>query len=512
MRTSYLNNLVRSMFVCVLLCAAKLSAQYGSVWLIYTWEETTENCWWEDVLIVHYYVNDEGQMDYWTEEGQELRCEREVHHYGTYEGDVYGMDPNCTYDISFGGGGDMVSGTSSWSGTVDVDLDNEGEPWLDVWELGCESAPAVAQITGLPDVVCVGEDYEVTAVSSGGPLDALQWSGDAEIVSTSGDNAVVRFNYAASNPTVIAKNNVGSSPTEVAVATTACNVSYSIPSRGSGLPVSIKYNANTNIDVVINPSIGSKSLSFKIVGGSSDNGQASFQGGSSLSGAGGTLTIRGTMQTEPGHAGNLSIRTDTKGGSMCGPSASFSVCAHPVATVLSGAIPWNAPRPTETAPVFQGMGVNVSWQSDSGNSSNLDHAFVSENIEFASSQTGSFSSVGFGGSPSGFQPANGTYGDIHGISSIIEGHDLVWRYDNLGAGTITDRQLDVFYCERCGMTAGDAREVERSGYVIGHYLISSGASNVHLDTTKYRAAVAHAGFFASPGVSDDVGVTVTLRN
>ena len=197
----------------------------------------------------------------------------------------------------------------------------------------CGSA-SVGGIIGLPDVVCVGETYELTAQADGPLSQGVTWWGDGTVLSQSGLTAIVSFPNPGASLVMYAVAAQGQSAPPAQAATSAPAVSYFFPDRGgnSSLPRSIPLNAAVAVSVSLVPALPpGKSLHFKIVGGSPDNGQAQISAPSDarLTGQGGYLSVMGTAQTEPGHSGNLYISTDTKPNSTCGYTVGFSVCAHP---------------------------------------------------------------------------------------------------------------------------------------------------------------------------------------
>jgi hypothetical protein len=86
------------------------------------------------------------------------------------------------------------------------------------------------------------------------------------------------------------------------------NVQVSIPGRGPDLPPSIPFNRDTLVQEQIHPSLAGTphSIAFTIRGGSAQNGDAAVVGSGQLK-VSGNLTIRGTVQTQPGASGNLRL-------------------------------------------------------------------------------------------------------------------------------------------------------------------------------------------------------------
>src|SRR4051794_27273898 len=109
------------------------------------------------------------------------------------------------------------------------------------------------------------------------------------------------------------------------------HVQVSIPNRGAGLPTSIPFNRDTLVQVEILPSLAgtADAIDFSISGGSPQNGEAVVVAGAQLQ-ASGSVTVRGTTQTQPGSSGNLQLVARLNG-QQRGSSGGFSVCAHPCA-------------------------------------------------------------------------------------------------------------------------------------------------------------------------------------
>ena len=150
------------------------------------------------------------------------------------------------------------------------------------------------------------------------------------------------------------------------------------PCRAAGLPTSIPFNSDTIVQVKIQPSLAgtSDAIDFAISGNSVLNGEAIIAGGGRLQ-TSGTVTIRGTRQTEQGESRNLRIVASLKGHQQ-GLSGGFSVCAHPCA-IENG--PHHQPYITtcpDTGLLLIGMEVKIVVVSDSGNSTDLDQVTDTE--------------------------------------------------------------------------------------------------------------------------------------
>lgn len=330
----------------------------------------------------------------------------------------------------------------------------------------------VVRIDGLPNVVCVGETYELTAVGNGLPFSqGVQWGGDGQVLSQDGDRATVRFNNPGSNLVMWAQATQQRAAGRYTKNLKAVSVFYTIL-RGPNLPPSVPFNKDTEVQVLIMPSIGSDKLKFKLIGGGSNTGQAQIIAPAdlSLSGTGRNLTLRGTQMTYPGSSGQLHICTDTKPGSSCQQSVGFSVCAHPTYAAFQTVQTFNA-QPSGNITIAWGAAYGASFGSDSGQPTDLGDVRYLEVITQGSRQ-GFFTLVPFNTNTNPnfvtsasiidtvviglLNPANQQYYSGPAIQPFV---------DQLGNGIATDNQIIHFSCHRCGISeSGSAPVVPNSGF------------------------------------------------
>lgn len=275
------------------------------------------------------------------------------------------------------------------------------------------------------------------------------------------------------------------------------------------MPASIPYLRDTEIQVDIVREDGDAALpvTFSITGRSDENGYAEFVDDEPLMESG-TITLRGTAQTEPGHSRNIRLRAEWDEHEAA-LSTGFSVCAHPCA-VHNG--PNYSPHIADDADGrWVGLFVQIRLESDSGAMPDLfaveDREVLSEPRERSDSMQGN--------------PLDNP--EIAGPEQIsdfmIDRHRIRWdqvmqyvRALNGTEGHWLNDQLDLFICPRCRMT--NYSEVPNSGYRIQRrfFLDHDGRQRHSVSKFPHDAHVTHAGVdyasLASPSDSFETAFDV----
>jgi hypothetical protein len=309
--------------------------------------------------------------------------------------------------------------------------------------------------------------------------------------------------------------------TQFPAAITVGAVKIGAPVRRADIdPFSVPFNGQRDINVSISASITNGAqgeLSFEPSGQSEvkflDGGVEKDTLPITQAGTDIPVTLTGKAQTAVADAKHLHVVAKF-GGPAVGRSAGFSVCAHPFAVENSNPV-------AVDAGVNRGMKVTILIKSDSGTDGDLDQVQDAEAVGEAINQQGSFIGVKIPDKTSGFQTATMVPPDKH----TLDRDDAVTLANNAAAenpavltGSFEKKQLDIFFCKRCGMVESKPAVVTRSGYLITRILTHAAApaTDVTLTTTKVSAPVQVGKYSATAGPSPGDGdpsltITVTLQ-
>jgi hypothetical protein len=189
-------------------------------------------------------------------------------------------------------------------------------------------------------------------------------------------------------------------------------------------------------------------VEVRVEGGGGANGAATINGGTShnfaVTGAQ-TINLRGTTQTAPGSAGNLRLVARQRGTELA-RSSGFSVSSIPQNVNFAFSSPI-----TGTNRGFVALG---TWQSDSGNITDLDQTDISERVQI-STATGSLAGVTL--TTSGYLGV--------GTTSLLDTHSVGPTSVLTSAGNLILEQTQMFKDLRAG--AVDI-PVTNSGFRIAH--------------------------------------------
>jgi len=246
-------------------------------------------------------------------------------------------------------------------------------------------------------------------------------------------------------------------------------------STPAGMPDRLPPRVDTDVDVKVSGHLADmNNVQFSVEGGSAANGEATVNGAASATqNSDGTLRIKGTTQTSPGSAGNLTV-VAKQDGNVLATSNTFSVSSIPqnfssaFNELLNTGANW-------------GVKVDNSWESDSGNTADLDEAERSESVE-SKSADGVFSAVALNAHNSGYRPGDVLpRSDSHTLGPV----DTLRRLH--GNGTIVSEQAFMFWDKRTGATDITATN---SGFRITKELAYDAAGpTTTLTTTKEGADV-----------------------
>jgi len=217
---------------------------------------------------------------------------------------------------------------------------------------------------------------------------------------------------------------------------------------------------------------------ISVAGGGGGNGEATVDGGSVASlNASATVQLRGTVQTDPGKAGNLHL-VARHGATEVARSPGFSVAAIIQDVVISfNALVTGSRR---------GIIVDTTWASDSGSRSDLDKVEFSEQVQYDAG-SGVLAGAGATAKNSGYLPANvAPLTDTHGTPASIL----------TGAGTITAEQTFIFKDIRTGANDIPTRN---SGFRITRNVNEPTLGNFSITTAKAGTATSANGHSSAAG-------------
>ena len=248
------------------------------------------------------------------------------------------------------------------------------------------------------------------------------------------------------------------------------NVAFQIPARGPGLPLSIPYRRDTQVEILIerhdNDPPGP--VAIDILHTSGLNGIASLVTGEELL-ASGHVIIRGAHQTMPNNSGLIQVRARFNGQEFL--SDGFSVCAHPAAVkngpecsahvyVRVSIDPLNAGQELGQEHLV-GMFIRLGIVSDSGDDNDLNEVVDQELLSEPRDHSASMQGNPHGHSQTAkSQRASEATLDLHdsALSTVLQyARALQGR-----VGWWANDQLDTFVCQRCGMT--EPAVIPNSGY------------------------------------------------
>lgn len=285
-------------------------------------------------------------------------------------------------------------------------------------------------------------------------------------------------------------------------------VTIAIPSRGKGLPRSLPFRQVTVVNVTIqrNPGDPQEPVQFVVDNRSEENGVASIGGTHELL-ATGEIHIRGDVQTEPDHSGQLVIRA-MFGGNLVGTSDGFSVCSHPTCVENGPQHETMTLGHIESDNAAVGLKVWIHLRSDSGVDDDLSAIREMEVVADAHDFTGAATRAPRSGNTK-WQWANEVEPDRHRSRA-----DLMNAYDQTqlhGAeGDWSNDQLDVFYCLRCGMIEEAPVEISNSGYRVTRVFSTVPGEQLRLVLRKHPQACTIKDFQAAAGPSQPLQIEVTV--
>ena len=214
-----------------------------------------------------------------------------------------------------------------------------------------------------------------------------------------------------------------------------------------------------------------------IENGGGGNGTCTLNGAATttLTGTGGTVTLRGVVQTGPGKGTNLRV-VARHSGTVLARSNPFAVAAIPQNWTISKVSEVTGPR--------RGLVVQDRWESDSGSVADLNETEISERVEETSAS----------GVLAGTRPLNSGYlagdrftQDTHGTPASIL----------TGPGDRVAAQTSMFKDKRTGATD---IPMTNSGYTLTRTVLNFGAgSGWWLQTTKAGAATTAKGITSAAG-------------
>lgn len=273
-------------------------------------------------------------------------------------------------------------------------------------------------------------------------------------------------------------------------------VTFNVPQRGPGLPLSIPFRRNTVIGCSIIPAGDEppEDVQFEVVNYSPNNGIASIVNEFPPDQIGMVL-LYGDVQTLPGHSGHLRLRA-TLNGQVVGETEAFSVCAHPCA-IQNG--PDYVPHVNkEGSTVRAGMFIQVAVLSDSWQANDLDQVTDQEIL-----------SAPYGHSPSlQGQPAGPPQvaAPEPAFKAKIDRHrdpigELIVIADQKTRGAPASwsvNQHDEFTCTRCGMS--EPGSVPNSGYRVTRtiYTVTPGRLRFRVRKEPFAHTVAEMEVAAGP--------------
>jgi len=286
------------------------------------------------------------------------------------------------------------------------------------------------------------------------------------------------------------------------------HVTIAIPSRGIGLPRSLRFRQVTAVAVTVqcDPGDPQGPVEFVVANASGENGVASVEGPQELLETG-TIHVRGNAQTEPGHGGLLVIRAMC-GGTLVGTSDGFSVCSHPTCVENGPQHEVMTLAHVESDNAAVGLKVWIRLRSDSGVDDDLSAVREMEVVADAHDFTGAATKAPKSGN-SKWQWAHEVDPDRHRARA-----DLMNAIDQTqlhGAqGGWSNDQLDVFFCTRCGMSEEAPAVIPNSGYRVTRVFSTIPGGQLQLVLRKHPKACAVKGFETAAGPSEPLEVEATV--
>jgi len=240
-------------------------------------------------------------------------------------------------------------------------------------------------------------------------------------------------------------------------------------STTSGMPDSVPPSKTYEVEIKVTPSLDGSGhhIDLAVINTSVDNGTATVSPTRITKTT--KVTVKGDVQTKPGHAGKLKIQAKLDGATVKAESAGFTVCAHP--------FNYRDPYHSDVNGASIGMRVSDDWDSDSGTFADLDETEISELVAEVRSDSPPFGPRGAG------RAVNSGY--LPGDQRTIDTHTIAPRPPAGPAGKRIFDQLCIFKCKRCGATD---KVMPNSGFKITHEVFLDGAQWKH-KTTKNGAAV-----------------------
>lgn len=179
------------------------------------------------------------------------------------------------------------------------------------------------------------------------------------------------------------------------------------------------------------------------------NGKAIVTGNASRT-TSGDITIQGTVQTEPDHAGNIRIRATFTDGNIESVflSDGFSVCAHPCDFTCVNQQDINANR--------YGFSVTPDWESDSKNTNDLTRVILHEKMKYPPIPNPPFLRP----HPRNYINPSIPFG-VPGNILPPPDDDHEWRKNQISCppgGGFTADQTFEFFCRRCMRNPRNVKE------------------------------------------------------
>ncbi len=300
-------------------------------------------------------------------------------------------------------------------------------------------------------VILAGSKVRLKYEATGDPMQTLfascdiTWSNNMTEQSDTNAVSIAEGTFAVGSHSVTATANwtyqwgLPAGSQDITIAIEAVTLQIVLPSRGDGLPPSIPVGQTASVDVYFSQALVHASVYFEIEGHSVTKGSAEIVGNISLTDSG-TIQVRGTAMTDPGHSGNLTIVARNGALRKLGASNGFTVCPHAVNWTISSPI-------AVDDPYVYGIDIIYGWDSDSTLSGiNPLQLLISSNLK-ETIVNGIHDDPPF--CPGDFKAGEVTR--LGGSSSLSDhinvGKHLVSRYTN---GQHQFAQSWTYTCERCG--------------------------------------------------------------
>lgn len=191
------------------------SAFDAYVYLVSSQQHTYRVCSWDEGGPTgDEYYDDEGVLvmppfvtPHWV-------CDDPVYtHTDTYQATVSGLNPECTYQISFGSDQDISTGQTSWSATKTIEREEEEAPTLNVTE-SCPPppppppVPCSISLSG-PAEVCADCEATYTLTESGDCQGPIKWYRDGVLLGEAGSSFTTAFGWGGFSVTISARSPSG---------------------------------------------------------------------------------------------------------------------------------------------------------------------------------------------------------------------------------------------------------------------------------------------------------------